>query len=115
MVMGFVAMNGMPAEIGVAIVVGANVGTCVTALLASLGGSRGGKFVALSHIVLNVGGALLFQPFIGELTAVSGAIAHSPSSQIAHAQTIFNIVCSLIALPLCYAKFWRRLDNRESS
>lgn len=110
MVMGFVTIGAMPPEIGVSIVVGANIGTCVTALLASIGGSPGGKFVALSHIALNVGGALLFLPLIGELTAVSGAIAHSASSQIAHAQTIFNIVCSLIALPLCYAKFWGRLE-----
>ncbi|MDQ6421127.1 Na/Pi symporter [Paenibacillus sp. LHD-117] len=111
MVMGFVTIGAMPPEIGVSIVVGANVGTCVTALLASIGGTRGGQFVALAHISLNVGGALLFLPLIGELTAVTGWLAHSASSQIAHAQTIFNIVCSLIALPLCYAKFWRRFDR----
>jgi phosphate:Na+ symporter len=111
MVMGFVTIGAMPPEIGVSIVVGANVGTCVTALLASIGGTRGGKFVALAHIALNIGGALLFLPLIGELTALSGAIAHNASSQIAHAQTIFNIACSLIALPICYAPYWRKLDS----
>lgn len=111
MVMGFVTIGAMPPEIGVSIVVGANVGTCVTALLASVGGTRGGQFVALAHITLNVGGALLFLPLIGELTALSGAIAHNASSQIAHAQTIFNIACSLLALPLCYATFWKKLDH----
>lgn len=111
MVMGFVTIGAMPPEIGVSIVVGANVGTCATALLASVGGTRGGQFVALAHIALNVGGALLFLPLIGELTALSGAIAHNASSQIAHAQTIFNIACSLLALPLCYASFWKKLDS----
>ncbi|MHA6483717.1 Na/Pi cotransporter family protein [Paenibacillus sp. strain BS8-2] len=110
MIMGLVAIGAMPPEIGVSIVVGANVGTCVTAILASIGGTRGGQFVALSHVALNVGGALLFLPLIDELTALSGAIAHNASSQIAHAQTIFNIACSLAALPICYAAFWKKLD-----
>ncbi|REK77417.1 Na/Pi cotransporter family protein [Paenibacillus paeoniae] len=113
LVMGFVTIGAMPPELGVALVLGANIGTCVTALLASIGGAKAGQFVAYAHTVLNIGGALLFLPLIGELTAASSWLSHSPASQIAHAQTIFNIACSILALPLCYMKAWRRLDTIE--
>ncbi|GLX69177.1 Na/Pi cotransporter family protein [Paenibacillus glycanilyticus] len=109
MIMGFASIGAMPLELGVAIVLGANIGTCVTALLASFSGSKSGQYVAWSHTLLNAGGALLFMPFLGELSAVSEWFANSPASQIAHAQTIFNVLSSLIALPLCYLPTIRKL------
>jgi phosphate:Na+ symporter len=109
-IMGLASVGAMPVEIGIAIVLGANVGTCVTALLASLGATKSGRFVAWSHVILNVGGAVLFIPFVTELQHVSAWISVSPSSQIAHAQTIFNILSSLIALPFCYLPALRRLS-----
>lgn len=57
---------------------------------------------------LNIGGVLLFTPLIAGLTMVSGWFAADPAGQIAHAQTLFNVVCSLIALPLCYLPFWNK-------
>lgn len=110
-IMGFASIGAMPIELGVAVVLGANIGTCATALLASIGGSKAGQYVAWSHVVLNFGGALLFMPFIGELTALSEWISSSAAGQIAHAQTIFNILSSLLALPLCYLRPFRRLDS----
>jgi phosphate:Na+ symporter len=100
--MGLASVQAVPIELGIAIVLGANIGTCSTALLASLGGSKAGRYVAWSHIVLNLGGSLLFFPFIEELAALSAFWTDSPYDQIARAQTIFNVLCSLIALPLCY-------------
>lgn len=108
MMMGLAAFGAMPVEIGIAAVLGANVGTCVTAMLASAGGSRGGQFVAWSHLVLNVGGCLLFAPLVDLLALASGWLSASPAGQIAHAQTIFNIACSLLALPICYLPVWHR-------
>ncbi|MDF2657384.1 MAG: sodium:phosphate symporter [Paenibacillus sp.] len=102
MTMGLAAVDAIPVELGIAIVLGANVGTCATALLAAIGGSRNGQFVAWSHIALNAGGALLFLPLLPLLHYASVLLGANPSSQIAHAQTIFNIVCSILALPLCY-------------
>jgi phosphate:Na+ symporter len=102
MTMGLAAVQAVPVELGIAIVLGANVGTCATALIASIGGSRSGRFVAWAHITLNVGGALLFLPLLSLLHQASALLSDSPSGQIAHAQTLFNIACSLIALPLCY-------------
>ncbi|NIK77382.1 phosphate:Na+ symporter [Paenibacillus castaneae] len=110
-IMGFVSIGAMPIELGVAVVLGANIGTCATALLASIGGSKAGQYVAFSHVVLNAGGALLFMPFIGELSAVSEWVSSSAAGTIAHSQTIFNILSSLIALPFCYLKPFRKLDT----
>lgn len=112
MTMGLAAIGALPPALGIAIVLGSNVGTCFTALLASVGGSRAGQLVAWSHVLLNVGGAALFLPFTGELAAVSGWMAAGPAGQIARAQTIFNIASSLLALPLCYLPALRRLTVR---
>jgi len=108
MMMGLAAFGAMPVEIGIAAVLGANVGTCFTAILAASGGMPGGRFVAWAHLLLNVGGCLLFAPIVDVLALASGWVSASPAAQIAHAQTIFNIVCSLLALPLCYLPIWNR-------
>lgn len=113
MAMSLAAIQAISPELGIAIVIGANVGTCVTALMASIGGTRFGVYVAWSHIVLNVGGALLFYPFIGALETVTRLYSANPGGQIAHAQTIFNIVCSLLALPVCYLPALQRIQLND--
>ncbi|WP_407867950.1 Na/Pi cotransporter family protein [Paenibacillus sp. P36] len=113
MAMGLAAIQGIPVELGIAITIGANVGTCVTALIAGMSSSRAGRYVAWSHILLNIGGAILFYPFIHQLVSLSALLADDASSQIARSQTIFNVVCSLIALPFCYLNMWKRLEFRS--
>ncbi|MGN7357787.1 Na/Pi cotransporter family protein [Paenibacillus sp. SAF-054] len=103
------AAGTLPVGIGIGIVLGANVGTCVTALIAAIGSTSSGKFVAWTHVALNVGGALLFLPFIPQLQWMAAAISPDSGAQIAHAQTLFNIICSVIALPLCYLPIWKKL------
>lgn len=108
MAMVVAGAGAMSPEAGIAVVLGANVGTCFTGLVASLGGGPGGRFVALSQLALNVSGALLFLPLMPLLQGASQLISPAdPSAQIAHAQTIFNVACSLIALPLAYWPIWR--------
>ncbi|WP_054956672.1 Na/Pi cotransporter family protein [Paenibacillus dakarensis] len=111
MAMSLAVSGVLPPAIGVAIVIGSNVGTCVTALIAAIGSTRAGRFVAWAHLGLNIGGALLFAPLINVLTTLSGLLSSDSGSQIAHSQTIFNIVCSLLALPLCYLPIWRRTSS----
>lgn len=113
--MGLASSQAISLELGIAIVLGANIGTCVTALIASIGGSRSGRFVAWSHVLLNVGGAVLFYPLIPLLHAVTALLTESPSAQLAHAQTLYNIVCSLLALPICYMKWIDRLQPERDS
>jgi len=112
--MGLASVHIISVELGIAIILGANIGTCATALIASIGGSRSGQFVAWSHVILNVGGTILFFPFIDALSTVSSWSAVNESMQLARAQTIFNIVCSLIALPFCYLPVFRRMNANRA-
>ena len=54
------------------IIFGANIGTCATALLASVGGSSDGKRVALAHLIFKVGGVLVFLPWF--MSGPSGVV-----------------------------------------
>jgi phosphate:Na+ symporter len=115
MCMGLAATGAISPEAGIAIVLGANIGTCLTGLVASLGGGPGGRFVALSQLALNASGALLFYPLIGLLQSTAELIAPGdPSAQIAHAQTLFNVICSIIALPIAYLLLNKTLYDRNT-
>jgi phosphate:Na+ symporter len=115
MAMGFADADALSPQTGMAIVLGANIGTCFTGLLASVGGSRGGRFVALSQFALNVSGALLFYPAIGWMHAAAALIAPGQAgAQIAHGQTMFNVACSLLALPIAYGPRLRGRFRRRN-
>ena len=98
-------------EAGIPMILGANVGTCVTAGLASIGTSRAAKRVALAHIVTNVFGVLLFvwfTPYLADLVRnISPSsnevgiakLAMETPRQIANAHTIFNVGIALVFLP----------------
>ena len=96
-------------EAGIALAFGANVGTCVTALLATLGKPRVAMQAATVHVLFNVIGVVVWIPLIGFLATVVREV--SPSSpdlvgvarlaaetprQIANAHTIFNIANTLL-------------------
>lgn len=102
MTMGFMNENILTLGMGIAIVLGSNVGTCVTAIMAAIGGNAEAKQVAWVHVVLNVAGVLLFLPFIHPLGALVIWLTTDPAVQIAHAQTLFNVICSLLALPFAH-------------
>lgn len=112
MTMGFASVQAISLELGMAMIIGSNIGTCVTGFIASIGGSKSGQFVAWSHFVLNVGGALLFYPLIVVMKEWVELLAEVPSMQLAHFQTLFNILCSVLALPLCYLPIWKRIDPK---
>jgi phosphate:Na+ symporter len=105
--MSFIASSLIPLPIAIAVVLGSNVGTCVTGLFAAIGTHVSAKRVAWSHVLLNVAGVLLFTPIIPQLAQITQALSVSPSVQVAHAQTLFNMVCSLAVLP--FAKPFARL------
>lgn len=90
-----------------AVIMGSNVGTCITAILASIGSTANGKRVAASHVLLNILGVLIFYPFIEEFTELMTFTSTNLPRQIAHTHTVFNIVSSLAVLPFInlFAKF----------
>ncbi len=99
-------------EAGIPLVMGANIGTCITAGLASIGMSREAKRVAIAHVIFKIGGVILFIfwiPTFAEIIrsispAADGAgidkLAAETPRQIANAHTIFNVSLALIFLPL---------------
>ncbi|MFD1425657.1 phosphate:Na+ symporter [Kroppenstedtia sanguinis] len=97
--MGFFATGLVPLPFAIAVVLGSNVGTCVTAFLASIGTERAAKQVAVAHLLLNVGGLLLFLPWVGRIAAAAHWLSEDPATQIAHIQTLYNLICSLAVLP----------------
>lgn len=87
----------LPAAIS--FILGSNMGSCVTALLASIGTSLAARQVALAHLFLNILGVVVLFPF---LTWFDSLVAHTALSiprQIANAHTIFNIYNTIIVLP----------------
>jgi len=91
---GLIGLHG-----AVAIVLGANIGTCATALTASMGATAEAKRVAVAHIAFKLLGGALMLPFIGPFTAMVAASATDPARQIANAHTFFNLGISLVFLP----------------
>jgi Na+/phosphate symporter len=108
MTMALSSLDIIDLDLGIAVVMGANIGTCLTAVIAAVGGSKAAQFVAWSHVALNVGGTLLLFPFIPALQAAAEWMSDQPAAQVARAQTLFNVVCSLAALPLCYLPVFRK-------
>ncbi len=83
----------------VAIVLGANIGTCVTALMAAVGSSAEAKRVAVAHIGFKLGGVALALPLLEPFTRLVAATAADVPRQIANAHTLFNVGISLVFLP----------------
>ena len=104
--------DGVSSIIGLAgaipILLGDNIGTTITAILASIGQSRNAKRVALSHCMFNVSGALIFiwfvKPYAALIQAISpkGPEVEVISRQIANAHTCFNVTMTLLWLPLIW-------------
>jgi phosphate:Na+ symporter len=96
-------------EAGIALAFGANIGTCITAQLAALGKPREALRAAMVHLLFNVGGVLIWIPFIsllaGWVVSVSPShpelegtarLAADVPRQIANAHTLFNIINTLL-------------------
>lgn len=99
----------MTLEAGIAVTLGANIGTCVTAMLAAIGKPREAVRAAVVHVLFNVFGVLLWVAFIPELawlaTWVSPShddlegtarMAASIPRQIVNAHTLFNVVNTIV-------------------
>jgi len=82
------------------LILGCNIGTCVTALLASIGTTISARRTAVAHIAFNVTGVLLFLPFIPYYQNLVGITSSDVMRQCANAHTMFNVTMTLFFLPL---------------
>lgn len=122
--------DGIHSVIGLAgaipILFGDNIGTTITALLASIGQSKNAKRTAIAHSTFNITGTILFMFLIRPLAAFVQWISPKGdeldiiSRQIANAHTTFNAACTLIWLPLIpvmvkIVKFIIRGEDKKNS
>jgi phosphate:Na+ symporter len=102
-------------EAGIPMILGANIGTCVTAGLASIGTVRDAKRVALAHVIFNISGAIIFLFWIPAFADIIRAIAvkfgSDTARQIANAHTLFNVSVAVLFLPFTaiFAKYVIRI------
>lgn len=122
--------DGIHSVIGLAgaipILFGDNIGTTITALLASIGQSKNAKRTAIAHSTFNITGTIFFMFLIRPLAAFVQWISPKGdeldiiSRQIANAHTTFNVACTLIWLPLIpvmvkIVKFIIRGEDKKNS
>jgi len=82
------------------VLLGANVGTCVTALLSSIGAKRVAKRAALMHLTIKILGTATFALFLSNITLhFVNILSDNPARQIAWAHTLFNVINTIILLP----------------
>ena len=107
-VITMVGAKVLPLELALFIVLGANIGTCVTALLASVGANENSKRVALIHFTFNVIGTVIFtaivwifkKPMIDLLTALfPGNDTMSLQMRVSAFHVIFNVTTTVVLLP----------------
>lgn len=92
----------MPLEAAAYIILGSNIGTCITAVLASIWASRDSKRTALVHVLFNVIGVIIFGSLIaifpGIVTWISNLSPGDAERQIANFHTIFNVATTAILM-----------------
>ncbi|MBQ8141169.1 MAG: Na/Pi cotransporter family protein [Clostridia bacterium] len=107
-VITMVGAGVLPLELALFIVLGANIGTCVTALLASIGANANSKRVALIHFTFNVIGTAVFtaiiwifkDPFVNLLVSMfPGDDPMSLQMRVSIFHVIFNVTTTLLLLP----------------
>ncbi len=86
-------------EAGIPMIIGSNIGTCFTTILASIGTHRDAKRVAIAHAFLNIGGALAFIFWVPGFAKIIQSIGGDEARQIANAHTFFNIGIAILFLP----------------
>ena len=92
----------MPLEGALPIILGANVGTAATALVASLGANTEARRVAIAHAGFKLGGVLLFLPLLAPFSALVAGTSPDIPRQIANAHTLFNVALALLFLPTAH-------------
>ncbi len=93
-------------EGGIGVILGANIGSCITGLVASLRLSSTARQASIAQILMNIFGVLLFLPFIYQFADLVVRTSSDLPRQIANAHTIFNVTVSVILFP-----FVKQLDR----
>lgn len=98
------AASAINLNVALALMFGANIGTCVTSLLASIGGSLAAKRTALFHVLFNASISILFLlilvPYEAIISYITGALNANPMMTIAMGHFAFNFIGMVVFAPL---------------
>lgn len=97
--MALAANNSITLNVALPILFGDNIGTCVTALLASIGTNKNAKRASLIHLIFNSMGTLLFMLAFNLVLYIVPMLGGDIQRQIANAHTLFNISNVIIQVP----------------
>ena len=99
-----VGKKAMTIRNGLFITLGANIGTCVTAMIGIIGANTNSKRTALIHLLFNVSGCLIFTPilwiFSDSIVNILSKLSSQDSQRIAFFHLFFNIATAIITTPL---------------
>lgn len=84
---------------GIALMIGANIGTCTLELIAAIGTNITARRTGMAQFLINIIGALLFYPFIAAFAEIVSHTAQELPRHLANAHTLFNITVSLVLMP----------------
>ncbi len=102
---GLASTGAIELSLAIPVLLGCNIGTCVTALISSIGTNKTAKKAAVIHLIFNVAGAIIFLPLVNvlvwtvNLIHVTGTNAEIVQRQIAYAHIIFNVTNTILLLP----------------
>lgn len=93
------ATNGfVTLPVAVGFLLGSNIGSPLTAIIASTSANFEAKKVAMAHIMFNIVGVLIFIPFIYPFISLLQLISDNEVQQIVNAHFLFNVICAILCL-----------------
>jgi phosphate:Na+ symporter len=95
---------GLPT--GIALIIGANIGTCVLELIAAIGTNLAARRTAMAQLMINVIGSVLFYPFLKPFADLISMTTSDLPRLIANAHTFFNVTVSLVLMPFVSLFIW---------
>lgn len=99
-IIAMAGQNLLDLNAALALILGSNVGTCITALLASIGTNLTARRAAVAHVAFNVLGVVIFLPFLSYFAELVQSTSLLLPRQIANAHTFFNVFNTILVLPL---------------
>lgn len=84
---------------GIALIIGANIGTCVLELIATAGTNTAARRTGWAQFMINIFGTVLFFPFLEQFARLITLTASDLPRMIANAHTVFNLTVSIVLLP----------------
>ncbi|MEW5920150.1 MAG: Na/Pi cotransporter family protein [Bacillota bacterium] len=96
-------------QAAIPLILGTNIGTCITALLASMGTSLPARKAALAHVLFNVLGVVVALAFMNIFTELVVDLGGNVARQTANAHTAFNVLNTILVFP--FFKYFIKLLN----